>query len=177
MRLGGSTGAADSNAVHAQGRLAHTDRYALAVLATGSDAGVKRHIITDHADTVKVGRPISDQHGALHRCADLAVLDLVGLGALKDVFAGSDIDLTATEAHRVDTIFHRRDDFVGIAVTGKHVGVGHARHRYVPITLAPAVAGRAHVHQSRVLPNLHIADHDAVLDQDRAVGRRALIGD
>ena len=45
------------------------------------------------------------------------------------------------------------------------------------IALAPAVAGRLHVHQPRVLAVLHVADQDAVLDQHGAVGRRALVVD
>jgi hypothetical protein len=46
----------------------------------------------------------------------------------------------------------------GIAVAGRHVGVGHARHRHMGVALAPAVAGRLHVHQPRVLAVLHVAD-------------------
>ena len=45
------------------------------------------------------------------------------------------------------------------------------------IALAAAVAGRLHAHQPRVLAVLHVADQDAVLDQHRAVGRRALVVD
>ena len=65
----------------------------------------------------------------------------------------------------------------GIALSRQHVGVGHARHGYVVKTLAAAVAGGLHAHQAGVLPVLHVADENAVLDQGGAVGGRALIVD
>src|SRR5271155_2088122 len=92
-----SAGSTDRNAVDAQGRLADADRHALAVLAAGADAVVERKIVADHGDAVQVGRSVADQHGALDRCADLAVLDAIGLGALEHVFARSDVDLAAAE--------------------------------------------------------------------------------
>ena len=45
------------------------------------------------------------------------------------------------------------------------------------IGLAAAVAGRLHAHQAGVLPVLHVADEDAVLDQRRDAGGRALVVD
>ena len=126
---------------------------------------------------MKIGRAVADQHGALDRRADLAVLDLVGLGTLEDIFAGRDVDLSAAKAHGVNALLHRGDDLGRRAGAGQHVGVGHARHRNVAVALAPAVAGRPHVHQSRILPVLHIADQDAVIDQHGAAGRRAFVAD
>src|SRR5580698_11179202 len=82
----GSARAADGDAIHPQRRLADADRHALAVLAAGADAVVEREIVTDHSHAMHVSRPIADQHGALDRCADFAVLDLVGLSALEHVF-------------------------------------------------------------------------------------------
>ena len=58
-------------------------------------------------DAVQVGRPVADQHRALDRRADLAVLDAVGLGALEHVFARGDVDLAAAEIHRIDAVLHR----------------------------------------------------------------------
>ena len=45
------------------------------------------------------------------------------------------------------------------------------------IGLAAAIAGRRHPHQPGVLAILHIADKNAILDQRRPAGRRALIVD
>ncbi len=45
------------------------------------------------------------------------------------------------------------------------------------VALAPAVAGRRHAHQPRVLAVLHVAGEDAVLDQHGAAGRRAFVVD
>ena len=126
---------------------------------------------------MQVGRPVADQHRALQGGAELAVLDLVGLGALEHVFARGDVDLAAAEIRGVDAVLHRGQNFCGIAAAGQHVGVGHARHRHVGIALAAAVAGGLHVHQPRVLAVLHVADQNAVLDQHGAVGRRALVVD
>ena len=72
---------------------------------------------------------------------------------------------------------HRRDDLARLVRARQHVGVGHARHRHVGVAFAPSVAGRLHAHQARVLPVLHVADQDAVLDQHGAAGRRALVVD
>ena len=45
------------------------------------------------------------------------------------------------------------------------------------VAFAPAVAGRLHIHQPCVLPVLHVADEDAVLDQHRTMGWRTFIVD
>src|ERR1700738_4761411 len=115
LRIGALARPADCDAVHPQGRLADADRYALAVLAAGADAGVEREIVADHADAVQVARTVADQHRAFDRRADLAVLQFVGLGALEHIFARRDVDLSAAERDRVDAVLHRRDDLGGIA--------------------------------------------------------------
>src|SRR5262245_37026833 len=125
--------AAHRDLVDAQRRLADAHRDALTVLAAGADAVVEGEVVADHADAVQVGRAVADQHRALHRRADLAVIDAVGLGALKDVLARRDVDLAAAKAHRVDALLHRRDDLRRLASAGQHVGVGHARHRHVAV--------------------------------------------
>src|SRR5262245_20595762 len=101
---------ADGDAVHAQGGLANAHRDALAVLAAGAAAGVKREVVADHAYPVEIGWSVADQHGALHRCPDLAVLDAIGLGTLENVLAGGDVHLSAAEIDRVDAVLHRRED-------------------------------------------------------------------
>ena len=45
------------------------------------------------------------------------------------------------------------------------------------VALAPAVAGGRHAHEPGVLPVLHVAGEDAVLDQGRVAGRGALVVD
>ena len=45
-------------------------------------------------------RPVTYEHCALDRRADLAILDHIGLGAREHVFAGGDIDLAAAEIWR-----------------------------------------------------------------------------
>jgi hypothetical protein len=45
------------------------------------------------------------------------------------------------------------------------------------VAFAPAIAGRLHAHEPRILPVLHVANENAVLDQQGAVGRRAFVID
>src|SRR5215211_5877110 len=170
-------GSADRDAVHAQGGLADTDGDALAVLAAGADAGVELEVVADHADALQVGRAVADQHGALERRADLAVLDPVGLGAVEHVLARRDVHLAAAEIYRIDAVLHRRDDLARRVGSGQHIGVGHARHRNMRMALAPSIAGRAHVHEPGILPVLHVTDQNAVLDQHGAVRRGAFVVD
>src|SRR5262249_37797548 len=96
-----SAGPADGDAVDAQGGLADPDRHALAVLAAGADAGIKRKIGADHAHTGERVGAVANQHRALDRGTDLAVLDPVGLGALEHEFSRRDVDLPAAKTHRV----------------------------------------------------------------------------
>src|SRR5262249_36508065 len=89
--------AAHRDAIHAQRWLANADRHALTILATGADSRIEREVVADHCDAMKVGRSVADQHHAFQRCAELAVLDAIGLGALEHVFARGDVDLAAAE--------------------------------------------------------------------------------
>src|SRR6187551_2685629 len=76
--------AAHRDAIHPQRWLPDADRHALAVLAAGADAWIERKVVTDHGNAVQICGSIANEHRAFDRCGDLAVLDLVGLGALKD---------------------------------------------------------------------------------------------
>src|SRR6516162_9326902 len=125
VRLSGS---AHRDAVHAQGRLPHTDGHPLAILAASANAAIEFEVVSDHADTVEVGRTVPDQHGALQRPAKLAAIDLVGLGDLKHVLARCDIDLAAAEIDGIDAVLDRGDDFTRCMLAGEHVSVGHAWH-------------------------------------------------
>src|SRR5262249_57619717 len=60
---------AHRDAVHAQGRLADTDGHPLAILAASANAGIELEVVSDHADTVEIGRAVADQHGAFERPA------------------------------------------------------------------------------------------------------------
>src|SRR6478672_4446124 len=115
-----SAGATHGNAVHPQGWLADADRYSLAVFAAGADAGVELEIVADHGDALEIGRSVADQHGALERRAELAVLDLEGLGDVEHVLARGDVDLAAAEVDAVHAVLHRRDDLGRIAVARRH---------------------------------------------------------
>ena len=139
--------------------------------------GSSCEVVADHADAMQIGRPVADQHGALDRRADLAVLDLVGLGALEHVFARGDVDLAAAEVDGVKAVLHRGDDFLRVVRCRRACRCWSCAASAHGRGFAPAVAGRLHAHQPRVLPVLHVADKDAVLDQHGAVGRRALVVD
>src|SRR6266566_4359435 len=164
-----SAGPANRDAVDAQRWLADADRHALTVLAASADAVIELKIVADHRNAVQVGRPIADQHGAFDRRAKLAVLDPVSFGALKDVFARCDIDLAAAEIAGIDAVLDRGDDLGGFVRSRQHVSIGHARHRHMGKALAPAVPGRLHAHQPRILAILHITNENTVFDQEGAI--------
>jgi hypothetical protein len=63
---------------------------------------------------------VADQHGALDRRPDLAVLDPVGLGAGEDELAGGDVDLAAAEGDGVDAVLDRGEDFRRVGRAGEH---------------------------------------------------------
>ena len=63
----------------------------------------------------------------------------------------------------------------GASSPGQHVGVGHARHRDVLITLAPSVAGIRHSHQPRRQLVGQVSLQDALFDQHRVCRRVALV--
>src|SRR4029077_12985884 len=126
---------------------------------------------------MEIGRAVADEHCAFDRCANLAVFDPVGLGALEHIFPRRDVNLAAAEVHSIEAVLDRSDDFLGVVVAGEHVSLRHARHRHVCVRFTPAIAGGPHVHEPRILPLLHVADQDAVLDQYCAVRGRAFVVD
>ena len=118
------------------------------------------------ADLLQRGGAVADQRRAFDRCADLAVLDPVGLGAGKHELAVGDVDLTAAEADGVDAVLEvgdddRRDRRRRPACRCWSSAASGCGHR----TFAPPVAGGRHAHQPGVLAVLHVADQHAVLDQ------------
>src|SRR5215472_3795814 len=169
--------AADCQRIDAQCRLTDTDRHALAILAAGADTLIELQVVADHGDARQYIRTVADQRRALERCAEAAVLDRIGLARREHELARSDVHLAATEVHRVDAALDRTDDVLGSMRTGAHVGVGHARQRHVSEGLAPAIAGGRGAHEARIEPVLHVAAQHAVLDEGRALGRRALVVD
>src|SRR5262249_36317023 len=116
---------ADGDLVHPQRRLTDTDRHSLAVLAAGADTRIESKIVADHCDAMKVSRTVADQHGTFDGRTDLAVFNLVGLGALEHVFSGGDVDLSAAKADSEKPVLDRADDFLRIVLPCEHVGVGH----------------------------------------------------
>src|SRR5690606_13709135 len=118
---------------------------------------------------------VADQGRALDRGGNAPVLNQVGLAGGKHELAAGDVQLAAAEVGAVDTLLHRADDLLRLALPGQHVGVGHARHRQMRVGLAATVAGGRHAHQAGVELGLDMALEDAVLDQHGAVGAAGLV--
>src|SRR5207248_314465 len=137
--------------------------------------GIEFHVIANHAHAMQIGRSITDKHGPFERRPELAIIDPIGLGHLEHIFAGSDVHLPAAEAHSINPVLYRGDDLAGLAFASEHVGIGHARHGNMSVALTPAISGRPHLHQTRVLAVLHVAHENSVLDQQGAAGGSALI--
>src|SRR5690554_4495947 len=168
-------GTTHGNLIDLQGGLAHTYGHRLTILATGTDTAVQLQVVADHGYTVHHLGAVADQGRALDRGGDASILDQVGLAGGKHELAAGDVHLAAAEVGAVDTLLHRADDLLRIALPGQHVGVGHARHRQVRVGLAATVTGGRHAHQAGVELVLDIALEDAVLDQHSAVGAAALV--
>src|SRR5512146_2871482 len=143
------SGAADGEAVDLEGRDADADGDGLAVFAAGAYAFVEFEIVADHAYARQNVGAVADQGRILHRRRNLAVLDEVRFGGREDEFAVGNVDLAAAEVHGVEAALHRAQDVLGRIFAAEHVGVRHARHGNVLVAFASAVAGVAHVHETR----------------------------
>src|SRR5262249_33591942 len=110
-----SAGSSNRNSFHPQRRLPNADRDARAGLAAGTDSRVPCRVVAYHSDAMEIGRAVANQPGALQRCAKFAVFDFVGLGALEDILAGGDVDLTTAEIGGIDPVLHGCDNFGRIA--------------------------------------------------------------
>ena len=158
-----------------QGWLPHAHGHPLALLAAIAHPVVELHVISDGANLFQGCGPIANQRGAFDWGANLAVFDLIGLGAGKDEFPVGDIDLTAAEAYGLNAVFHIAKHILGIHIPAQHIGVGHARHGRMGKALAAAVACWGIAAEPRVLSVLHIADQYSVFDQGILAAWCALI--
>src|SRR5215469_16887111 len=104
----------DRQILHLEGRLTHTHRDALAILATRPNPIIQLQIVADHGDTGQHVRSVADERGALQGRADAAVLDGIGLAGGEDELARGDVDLAAAEVDGVDAARHRTDDLLRI---------------------------------------------------------------
>src|SRR5262252_5137087 len=86
--LGGR--AANGQRINAKGRLPNPHRDALPILAAGADAGIELHVVADHGNASHGVGTVADERRSFDRCTDLAVFDLVRLGAGEDELAGGD---------------------------------------------------------------------------------------
>ena len=120
---------------------------------------------------------VADEVALPDRLGDLAVLDEVRLGHAEDEVAGGGVDLPAAQRRHVHAVVGRGHDAARVALATHQVGVGHPHHRQVLVALAPTVAGpRASLLAGpQVVP--HVVGEDAVLDEDVALGGRALVVD
>ena len=74
-------------------------------------------------------------------------------------------------------MLHRADDVFGRILAGQHVGVRHARHGDVLVTLAASVAGVWQTHQFGREPVAEITLENSLFDQHRVVGGVAFVVD
>ena len=144
--------------------MANANRHALALLAASTNAGVKCHVIGNHADLGQRIRPIANQGRAFHRRTNLAVFNQIGFRSAEDEFAGGDIHLPAAEIHRVKPALHTAQHFFGRMGAAQHHRVCHARHGAMRIALAAAIAGWGHTHQPGILAVLQEANQDAIFN-------------
>src|SRR6185436_8096579 len=104
--------AADRQPGDVESRLSDAHWHALSGLAARAHALVEREVIAHHFHPRQRARPFAYQRRALDRRFDLAVLNEVGLGALKHELAGGDVDLTAPEIDRVNPAIEAAQDLL-----------------------------------------------------------------
>src|SRR5262249_36569208 len=126
----------------------YAHRHALPVFPAGADTLIELQIVANHRDAGEHVWPVADQGSATHRRGHLSILDQIGLARGEDELAIRDIYLAAAEVHGVKAALHAANDVLGLLIAGQHVGVCHARHRDVLVTLAASVAGVGHLHQA-----------------------------
>ena len=98
---------------------------------------------------------------------DLAILDHVSFRGGEYELPVGDVDLPAAEIHGVHAMLHRTNNVFGIILPREHVGVGHARHRNVFVTLAPAIPGIGDPHELRREFVAEVALENAILNENR----------
>ena len=107
----------------------------------------------------------------------MAIFDEISFAGREHELAAGDVHLTATKRNRIESILHRANDFFRRAFPRQHERVSHARHGNGRIALTAPVAGERHFHQSGIQPVLQVAFKDTLLDQHRALRRRAFVID
>src|SRR5262249_8327499 len=171
------SGSADGDSVDSNRRQTYPDRHRLAVLAARADTCVERQVVGYHRNSCEHIGAVANQRRALHGPGDFSILYQVGLTRREDELPIGDIDLTSPEADSVQPLVHRLDYNFRSRLAAKHEGVGHARHRGISETLPAAVAGRCHLHQSRVHPILKVSAQNSVFNQHGPRGRRPFVID
>ena len=135
------------------------------------------HVVADHGDARQRIGTIADNGGTLDRIQDFPLFDPIRLAGGEHEFARGDIDLATAKIGGIQTALDASHDLLWILVAGQHVGVGHARHRYMGITLAPSVSGRLDTGQARVHGVLDVGFQNAIFDQHVALADVAFIID
>ena len=120
---------------------------------------------------------VADQLGGAHRLGDHPVLDQVRLGDPEHEVAGRRVDLAAAQSHAVEPVPGVGDDVGGVGGARQQVRVRHPHHRQVPVGLAPPVATARATRRPRPHQVPHVVGEHAVLDEDVAPRRRALVVD
>ena len=105
------------------------------------------------------------------------MLDEVRLGHAEHEVAGGGVDAAATQLGDVHTVVGGPHDLVGLLGAVQHVGVRHAHHRQVHVTLAAAITrlGTAFLACPEVVPH-EVGEH-TVLDEHVVLAGVALVVD
>ena len=155
-------GSADGQAIDFQRRLAHADRHVLAVLAAGAHTRVHFQIASDHRHFGQCIGAVADQRRTPDGIDKLAVFDLPRFRGRENELATRDVDLTATEVNRVETVLYRCQDFVGVVVAGKQIVLSSVASGS-PRTTRVGRCRWCDAHQRGVEAILHVALENTVL--------------
>src|SRR5260221_6590855 len=134
-------GTAHGDAGEPHGRLAHTHRLPLAVLAARARGAVDGEVRGDAVDLEHRVVAVAGERGVAHGVREPAVLDLPALGDLEREVAVGRVHRAAAELLAVEPMLDVGEERVGRVRARLDVRVRHAAERGIAVRRAPAVPG------------------------------------
>src|SRR5712691_7223445 len=164
---------ADNDRGDADGRLRVGYRRSLSVLTAG--AGGVAKIAPDHGDLAHELRALADERRSAEWLRELTVANPVALGDFEGEVARNHVDLPTAHLLYEDAIFDGTQDLRRIRPPARDHRVRHPADREVTEGLASPVPAPRDAELLGMLSVREVGAKDAVLDEDRAVRRRAFV--
>src|SRR5712691_7549565 len=164
---------ADNDRGDADGRLRVGYRRSLSVLTAG--AGGVTKIAPDHIDLAHELRALADERRSAEWLRLLTLADPVALGDFEGEVARNHVDLPTAHLLHEDAVFDGTQDLRRIRPPARDHRVRHPADREIAEGLASPVPAPRDAELLGMLSVREVGAKDAVLDEDRAVRRRAFV--